>query len=136
MFATESIHLGSFDWSSKHIGDIFVILSTPSHDSIRSVVDVSEREGGTQQPASVCDVEYYGLTSPVKGTVVHPEPHRLFAMEGPIKCRQHFIPAANQSVIIRVSSTNRVYSLATRHFSQNNQISMLVTLHQILSAKS
>ncbi|OAD53289.1 hypothetical protein WN48_10482 [Eufriesea mexicana] len=60
-----------------------------------------QREGGTQQPASVCDVEYYGLTSLVKGFVVHPEPHRLFAMEGPIKCRQHFIPAANQSVIIR-----------------------------------
>ncbi|KAK1131632.1 hypothetical protein K0M31_017922, partial [Melipona bicolor] len=65
------------------------------------------REGGTQQPASVCDVEYYGLTSPVKGTVVHPEPHRLFAMEGPIKCRQHFIPAANQSVIIRVESSSK-----------------------------
>ncbi|KOX73813.1 hypothetical protein WN51_13891 [Melipona quadrifasciata] len=66
-----------------------------------------KREGGTQQPASVCDVEYYGLTSPVKGTVVHPEPHRLFAMEGPIKCRQHFIPAANQSVIIRVESSSK-----------------------------
>ncbi|XP_033195811.2 uncharacterized protein LOC117159777 [Bombus vancouverensis nearcticus] len=66
-----------------------------------------EREGGTQQPASVCDVEYYGLTSPVKGSVVHPEPHRLFAMEGPIKCRQHFIPAANQSVIIRIESSSK-----------------------------
>lgn len=66
--------------------------------------DAAEREGGTQQPASVCDVEYYGLTSPVEGSVVHPEPHRLFAMEGPVKCRQHFIPAPNQSVVITVSS--------------------------------
>ncbi|KAL6425356.1 hypothetical protein ACFW04_009508 [Cataglyphis niger] len=66
-----------------------------------------EREGGTQQPASVCDVEYYGLTSPVEGSVVHPEPHRLFAMEGPIKCRQHFIPAPNQSVVITVEGSTK-----------------------------
>lgn len=70
---------------------------------------VAEREGGTQQPASVCDVEYYGLTSPVEGSVVHPEPHRLFAMEGPVKCRQHFIPAPNQSVIITVSYSTRCF---------------------------
>ncbi|KAL6265522.1 hypothetical protein P5V15_002317 [Pogonomyrmex californicus] len=66
-----------------------------------------EREGGTQQPASVCDVEYYGLTSPVEGSVVHPEPHRLFAMEGPVKCRQHFIPAPNQSVVITVKGSTK-----------------------------
>lgn len=70
-----------------------------------------EREGGTQQPASVCDVEYYGLTSPVEGSVVHPEPHRLFAMEGPVKCRQHFIPAPNQSVVITVSSAGEMFNL-------------------------
>ncbi|XP_020710895.2 uncharacterized protein LOC105690974 [Athalia rosae] len=69
-----------------------------------------EREGGTQQPASVCDVEYFGLSSPKNGSVVHPAPHRLFAMEGALKCRQHFIPAANQSVIITLQSTNRQIS--------------------------
>lgn len=73
--------------------------------------DAPEREGGTQQPASVCDVEYYGLTSPVEGSVVHPEPHRLFAMEGPVKCRQHFIPAPNQSVVITVSSPDEMSNL-------------------------
>ncbi|XP_046619142.1 uncharacterized protein LOC124304671 [Neodiprion virginianus] len=66
-----------------------------------------EREGGTQQPASVCDVEYFGLSSPKNGSVVHPAPHRLFSLEGPLKCRQHFIPAANQSVIITLQSTNK-----------------------------
>lgn len=33
---------------------------------------------------------------------MHPA-HRLFAREGPVKCKQHFIPAANQSVIVTVS---------------------------------
>ncbi|XP_033212301.1 uncharacterized protein LOC117169901 [Belonocnema kinseyi] len=66
-----------------------------------------EREGGTRQPESVCDVEYYGLTSPAQGSVVHPEPHRLFVKDGPVKCRQLFIPAANQSVIITVESSEK-----------------------------
>ncbi|XP_017762965.1 PREDICTED: uncharacterized protein LOC108552808 [Eufriesea mexicana] len=93
--------------------DMTVVLKRASNSPTdEEYMDVSyyfhdEREGGTQQPASVCDVEYYGLTSLVKGFVVHPEPHRLFAMEGPIKCRQHFIPAANQSVIIRVESSSK-----------------------------
>ncbi|XP_076760042.1 uncharacterized protein LOC143428794 [Xylocopa sonorina] len=92
--------------------DMMVVLRRASNSPTdEEYMDVSyyfhdEHEGGTQQPTSVCDVEYYGLTSPVKGFVVHPEPHRLFAMEGPIKCRQHFIPAVNQSVIIRVENSS------------------------------
>ncbi|KAL2714116.1 uncharacterized protein V1478_016673 [Vespula squamosa] len=74
------------------------------------VLYVLEREGGTQQPGSLCDVEYYGLTSLEEGTVVHPEPHRLFAVEGPAKCKQHFIPATNQSVIITVESSSKQIS--------------------------
>ncbi|XP_043253093.1 uncharacterized protein LOC122397767 [Colletes gigas] len=91
--------------------DIMVVLRRATNSPTdEEYMDVSyyfhnEREGGTQQPASVCDVEYYGLTSRVNGSVVHPEPHRLFAMDGPIKCRQHFIPAPNQSVVIRVESS-------------------------------
>ncbi|XP_006620820.1 uncharacterized protein LOC102680309 isoform X3 [Apis dorsata] len=91
--------------------DMTVVLKRATNSPTdEEYMDVSyyfhdEREGGTQQPASVCDVEYYGLTSPVKGSVVHPDPYRLFSMERPIKCRQHFIPAANQSVIIRVESS-------------------------------
>ncbi|XP_017787734.1 PREDICTED: uncharacterized protein LOC108570386 [Habropoda laboriosa] len=93
--------------------DMTVVLRRASNSPTdEEYMDVSyyfhdEHEGGTQQPASVCDVEYYGLTSPVNGSVVHPEPHRLFAMKGPIKCRQNFIPAANQSVIIRVESSSK-----------------------------
>ncbi|XP_018312084.1 uncharacterized protein [Mycetomoellerius zeteki] len=93
--------------------DMTVVLTRASNSPTdEEYMEVSyyfhdEREGGTQQPASVCDVEYYGLTSPVEGSVVHPEPHRLFAMEGPVKCRQHFIPAPNQSVVITVKGSTK-----------------------------
>ncbi|KAG7206256.1 hypothetical protein KM043_003648 [Ampulex compressa] len=93
--------------------DMTVVLRRASNSPTdEEYMDVSfyfhdEREGGTQQPKSVCDVEYYGMSSPVEGSVVHPEPHRLFPMEGPIKCRQDFIPALNQSVIITVENTTK-----------------------------
>ncbi|XP_015187832.1 PREDICTED: uncharacterized protein LOC107072421 [Polistes dominula] len=96
--------------------DMTVVLRRASNTTTdEEYMDVSyyfhnEREGGTQQPGSLCDVEYYGLTSLEEGTVVHPEPHRLFAVEGPAKCKQHFIPATNQSVIITVESSSKQIS--------------------------
>lgn len=64
----------------------------------------TEREAGTQQPKTFCDVEYYGLNSPQTGTVTHPEATRIKSQHnGNVKCKQHFIPAANQAVIITVS---------------------------------
>ncbi|XP_063994999.1 uncharacterized protein LOC135172682 [Diachasmimorpha longicaudata] len=62
-----------------------------------------EREGGTLRPSSACDVEYYGLSSPKEGWVVHPI-SRLFTLQGSVKCKHHFIPAANQSAILTVES--------------------------------
>ncbi|XP_047355629.1 uncharacterized protein LOC124951361 isoform X2 [Vespa velutina] len=96
--------------------DMTVVLRRATNNTTdEEYMDVSyyfhnEREGGTQQPGSLCDVEYYGLTSLEEGTVVHPEPHRLFAVEGPAKCKQHFIPATNQSVIITVESSSKQIS--------------------------
>ncbi|XP_024947833.1 uncharacterized protein LOC107274742 isoform X2 [Cephus cinctus] len=93
--------------------DMTVILQRSSDSPAdEEYMDVSyyfhdEREEGTQQPASVCDVEYYGLSSPPEGTVIHPEPHKLLTSQGPVKCRQHFIPAANQSINITVESSTK-----------------------------
>lgn len=98
---------------SSSARDMTVILKRATDSpNDEEYMDVSfyfhdEREGGTRQPESVCDVEYYGLTSPAQGSVVHPEPHRLFVKDGPVKCRQLFIPAANQSVIITVESSEK-----------------------------
>ncbi|XP_043281028.1 uncharacterized protein [Venturia canescens] len=92
--------------------DMTVLLKRASDvPSDEEFMDVSyyfhdERHDGTQQPASVCDVEYYGLSSPSQGWVIHPE-HRLFARQGPAKCKQHFIPAANQSVIVTIENSTR-----------------------------
>ena len=69
---------------------------------------VTVRESGTQQPQTFCDVEYYGLRSPKTGTVVHPESSRFKSHSGNIKCKQHFIPASNQVVIITVSFIHAV----------------------------
>ncbi|KAK0169158.1 hypothetical protein PV327_002903 [Microctonus hyperodae] len=66
-----------------------------------------EREGGTLRPTSGCDVEYYGLTSLKQGELVNPISNP-FHVENYIKCKQHFIPAANQSIILTVKAqTNR-----------------------------
>ncbi|XP_011494413.1 PREDICTED: uncharacterized protein LOC105359497 [Ceratosolen solmsi marchali] len=71
----------------------------------------NERESGTQQPKTFCDVEYYGLSSPTIGTVVHPKAYKFNSISGNIKCKQHFIPAANQAIIITLNSTmNQTYS--------------------------
>ncbi|XP_020299440.1 uncharacterized protein LOC109863569 [Pseudomyrmex gracilis] len=94
--------------------DMTVVLTRASNSPTdEEYMEVSyyfhdEREGGTQQPDSMCDVEYFGLTSPVEGSVVRPEPHRLQSHEGEVlKCKQHFIPAPNQSVVITVKGSTK-----------------------------
>ncbi|XP_054006507.1 uncharacterized protein LOC128891206 [Hylaeus anthracinus] len=112
-FKQQDTYIEPKRYSSNGRNMMVVLRRATNSPTDEEYMDVSyyfhnEREGGTQQPASVCNVEYYGLTSRVNGSVVHPEPHRLSAMKGPIKCKQHFIPARNQSVVIRVeSSTER-----------------------------
>ncbi|XP_076303892.1 cubilin isoform X1 [Lasioglossum baleicum] len=110
-FVQQDTYVEPKRYSSNGRNMTVVLRRAPNSPADEEYMDVSyyfhnEREGGTQQPTRVCDVEYYGLSSPVNGSVVHPEPHRLFAMKGPVKCRQYFIPEPNQSVIIRVESSS------------------------------
>ncbi|XP_058793982.1 uncharacterized protein LOC131665838 [Phymastichus coffea] len=84
------------------------ILITRASDE--DYMDVSyyfhnERESGTQQPKTFCDVEYYGLSSPKAGMVIQPKVNRFNAVSSNVKCKQHFIPAANQAVVITLNST-------------------------------
>ncbi|XP_078040773.1 uncharacterized protein LOC144472018 [Augochlora pura] len=110
-FVQQDTYVEPKRYSSNGRNMTVVLRRAPNNPADEEYMDVSyyfhnEREGGTQQPTRVCDVEYYGLSSPVNGSVVHPEPHRLPAMKGPVKCRQHFIPEPNQSVVIRVESSS------------------------------
>lgn len=61
---------------------------------------------GTLQPGGLCDAQYYGLSSAPAGILGNPvsEP-LLWNVEGPLECRDQFVPAANQSVTITVSVT-------------------------------
>lgn len=64
---------------------------------------------------------------------MHPEPHRLFAMEGPVKCRQHFIPAPNQSVVITVSSKSLI---STVYLIDRRELNSRIIHSQFLDASS
>ncbi|XP_074106935.1 uncharacterized protein LOC141532480 [Cotesia typhae] len=62
-----------------------------------------EGEGGTLRPSSTCDVEYYGLSSSRQGQLTNPI-FKFFTTQDYIKCKQHFIPATNQSVVLTVDN--------------------------------
>ncbi|XP_044006898.1 uncharacterized protein LOC122851614 [Aphidius gifuensis] len=89
--------------------DMTVVLRrTTTKPTDEDFMDVSyyfhdAREEGTLKPSSACDVDYYGLSSPKEGWVAHPI-SRLFTLEGTVKCKHHFKPASNQSVILTIES--------------------------------
>lgn len=59
---------------------------------------------GTLQPDTICNVEYNGSNSPLAGMIDNPASQQYFLMiDGPLSCRQTFLPSLNQSVVIRLS---------------------------------
>lgn len=62
-----------------------------------------EEQLGTLQPSTMCDVSFYGLSSPSGGMVTNPGGQHLYwNVEGALRCAQHFVPGANQSVSLIV----------------------------------
>ncbi|XP_045481783.1 uncharacterized protein LOC123685937 isoform X1 [Harmonia axyridis] len=62
-----------------------------------------EQLSGTMIPKTLCDVRYNGATSPLAGMIDSPGSQYLFkSLDGPLTCRQQFLPAPNQSVTIKV----------------------------------
>ncbi|GLG99806.1 Uncharacterized protein GBIM_06187 [Gryllus bimaculatus] len=91
---------------------------------------VMKQVDGTLRPDTLCDVDYYGLSSPRDGHLTNPGSQQLFwNFEGPLRCSQRFIPAANQSVTLTQqwlpvslrswSPMRLVYSVA--HYNWNMQ---------------
>lgn len=65
----------------------------------------AESVAGTVHPGGLCEAQYYGLSSAPHGKLQSPASAHLFwNVEGPLKCRHQFIPAANQSITITVSN--------------------------------
>lgn len=59
---------------------------------------------GTLQPDTICNVEYNGSNSPLAGMIDNPASQQYFLMiDGPLSCRQTFLPSLNQSVVVRIS---------------------------------
>lgn len=68
-----------------------------------------EQISGTMQPSGLCDVKFNGLTSPLGGMVDNPGTQHLFwNIDGPLSCRQQFVPAENQSITIKVQSIGKM----------------------------
>ncbi|KAK7789091.1 hypothetical protein R5R35_012776 [Gryllus longicercus] len=68
-----------------------------------------EQVDGTLRPDTLCDVDYYGLSSPRQGHVTNPGGQQLFwNYEGTLRCSQRFIPAANQSITLTITTLARL----------------------------
>ncbi|KAK9890094.1 hypothetical protein WA026_008902 [Henosepilachna vigintioctopunctata] len=64
-----------------------------------------EQLSGTMIPKALCDVRYNGATSPLAGMIDNPGSQYLFkTLDGPLICKQQFVPAVNQSVSIKVQT--------------------------------
>ncbi|EEB15737.1 hypothetical protein Phum_PHUM383910 [Pediculus humanus corporis] len=63
-----------------------------------------EQVDGTLRPLTLCDVDYYGLSSSTSGQVNNPGSQDLyFNIERPLRCVDRFVPAANQSITLTIS---------------------------------
>lgn len=64
-----------------------------------------EQLSGTMVPKTLCDVKYNGATSPLAGMIDNPGgKHFLKSTEGPLVCKQQFVPSVNQSITIKVQN--------------------------------
>ncbi|XP_026686589.1 LOW QUALITY PROTEIN: uncharacterized protein LOC103519210, partial [Diaphorina citri] len=60
-----------------------------------------QRISGTLQPDTLCNVKYYGLSSPASGTLTDPDKHHLFwNIDHRLVCSSRFISRTNQSVVL------------------------------------
>ncbi|XKL64287.1 hypothetical protein PGB90_004373 [Kerria lacca] len=72
---------------------------------------LDEYAEGTLQPNTLCDVTFYGLTSTSIGKIHnHGSQHLFWNVEGPLRCSQRFVPAANQSVTLKIMSLGQLMS--------------------------
>lgn len=63
------------------------------------------------QPTGLCDVRYNGMSSPLAGVIDNPGSQQLYwNIDGPLSCKQQFVPAVNQSITIKI--------LGVEHMSQ------------------
>ncbi|XP_044740957.1 uncharacterized protein LOC123302190 [Chrysoperla carnea] len=75
-----------------------------------------EQIGGTLQPDKMCDVHYYGMSSPSVGTIDNPvDQHLFWNVNGQLKCVQQFIPAANQSITITIRTLGQMKGFDGTH---------------------
>ncbi|KAK4295800.1 hypothetical protein Pmani_031651 [Petrolisthes manimaculis] len=57
---------------------------------------------GTKNPGSVCDVMFYGASSPGRGSLIQPSTTLLWNVEGALNCSYLFVPTSSQSLTITV----------------------------------
>ncbi|KAI5707463.1 hypothetical protein M8J77_003002 [Diaphorina citri] len=70
-----------------------------------------QRISGTLQPDTLCNVKYYGLSSPASGTLTDPDRHHLFwNIDHRLVCSSRFISRTNQSVVLSITSLGKLSS--------------------------
>ncbi|XP_015839318.2 uncharacterized protein LOC658825 [Tribolium castaneum] len=68
-----------------------------------------EQISGTMQPNGLCDVKFNGVNSPLAGMIDNPGTQHLYwNIDGPLSCRQQFVPSSNQSITIKVQSIEKM----------------------------
>ncbi|KAK7790383.1 hypothetical protein R5R35_009981 [Gryllus longicercus] len=69
-----------------------------------------EKMDGTLRPDTLCDVDYYGSSSLLRGHITNPGTHQLYwNLEGTFRCLQRFVPAVNQSILFTVTALTGLF---------------------------